>query len=132
MRNTLSVILLAFAGVTGFAQQVPLNALPSRIVGHPLPEQTAINSGSPNLVEGRELAAPQGIALDTDVNPPYLYISDTGNSRILGWRNANSFRNGQPADLVIGQSSFYRTGAGGPSVSGSTFSTAMNGPTGLT
>src|SRR5689334_21274346 len=102
MRYLLSVILLSsFALPAALAQPVPLNALPTRIVGHPLPEQNTINSTAANLVEGREFNAPQGIALDTDVNPPYLYVSDTGNHRILGWRNANSFRNGQPADLVI-------------------------------
>jgi hypothetical protein len=133
MRDTLSVILLAFAGAqAGFAQPVPLNQLPSRIIGHPLPEQANVNSSSPNLVEGREFASPQGIALDTDVNPPYVYVSDTLNNRILGWRSSTSFRNGQPADLVIGQSSFYRTGANGPSVSGSTASTGLNTPSGIT
>ena len=95
MRYLLSVILLSSLAVPVVAQPVPLNALPSRIVGHPLPEPNAIPSTAPNLVEGREFTLPQGIALDLDVNPPYLYVSDTGNHRILGWRNANSFRNGQ-------------------------------------
>jgi uncharacterized protein (TIGR03437 family) len=63
------------------------------------------------------------------VTPNILYVSDTLNNRVLAWKNAQSFRNGQTADLVIGQSDFFRTAAGGP---GTPFSTGLNGPMGLT
>ena len=50
-----------------------------------------------------DLIEPNGIAVDTKATPQHLYIADTQNSRILGWDNADSFANGQAADLVIGQ-----------------------------
>src|SRR5687767_14780436 len=137
MTNATSVFTLAFVGtIAAFAQNpVPLNPLPSRIVGHPLPEQFGVNgrlnSANPNLVEGREFAAPQSVALDLSLTPPAIYVSDTGNHRVLGWRNAASFRNGQVADLVIGQTDLYRTNPEGPSVSGSSFSAGLNSPTGI-
>src|SRR5215470_6668785 len=117
MRYTLTLPLLAGLGaVAGFSQNpVSLNPTPSRIVGHPQPEVLNLNSAAPNLVEGRELFQPQGIALDTSVTPPIVYVSDTGNHRILAWKNATSFQNGQAADLVIGQPDLYRTNPGGPS-----------------
>lgn len=58
-----------------------------------------------NLVEGRELASPQGIAFA----PPYLYVADTLNNRVLGWRDAAHFTNGAMADLVIGQPDRFTT-----------------------
>src|SRR5580692_6181459 len=44
-----------------------------------------------------------GVAVDVNSSPQHLYVADTLNSCILGWNNAESFANGQPADLVIGQ-----------------------------
>lgn len=105
--------LALLSAVASLAQlPVPLNVLPSRVAGH-LPEQMPIPSSNPNLVEGRELFNPIGIALDTSVSPAILYIADNGNQRVLGWRNAVGFRNGAPADLVIGQIDFLHTSAQG-------------------
>jgi uncharacterized protein (TIGR03437 family) len=66
---------------------------------------------APNLVEGRELfiydpltgIAAGGVAVDNSVTPPHLYIADTLNNRILGFRNARTIKPGDLADLVIGQ-----------------------------
>ena len=80
--------------------QSALNLYPSRVVGQ---LQLAIKSNSPNLVEGRELWSPWAVALDTSASPNILYVSDTANNRVLGFRNASSFSNGQPADFVVGQ-----------------------------
>jgi uncharacterized protein (TIGR03437 family) len=60
-------------------------------------------SSAPNLVEGKEFWSPSGIALDKSLSQPGLYVSDTLNNRVLGWRNAASFANGAPADIVVGQ-----------------------------
>ena len=89
-----------FALVGGVSAQVPLNQNPARVLGQ---TQLPLNTLNPNLVEGRELFSPAGIAADTSVSPPILYISDTGNNRVLAWKNSASFQNGQKADLVIGQ-----------------------------
>jgi uncharacterized protein (TIGR03437 family) len=75
----------------------------------------------PNLIEGRELFLSNGsagadVAIDHTSNPPHLYIADTLNHRILGFKDARSVKPGQKADLVIGQtdlggqpgSRFYR------------------------
>ena len=131
MRHNLFLAFgLAFAGASASFPQalVPLNAIPSRIVGHPQPELLSVISSAPNLVEGRELWGPNGIALDTSVTPNILYVSDTFNNRVLAWKNATGFTSGQPADLVIGQQDFYRTSAQGP---GQQFQTGLNSPTGL-
>src|ERR1039457_1222382 len=107
----ISVLTLAFAGaVTAFAQ-ITLNSVPSRSIGSPALNITSL---SPNLVEGREFYSPQSVALDTSVSPPIIYVSDTGNNRVLAWQNANSFQSGQFADLQIGQPDFLTTFPGGP------------------
>ena len=108
---------------------VPINAIPSRIVGHPNSEQNSgLASYNPNLVEGRELWNPQGIALDTSVSPPILYVADGNNNRILAWKNATNFQTGAHADLVIGQQDFFHTNAQGP---GTVMQTGLYGPSGL-
>jgi uncharacterized protein (TIGR03437 family) len=120
-----SVLFLTLLGATPGFPQVTLNSVPSRAIGQSIliPE-----SGNPNLVEGRELFAPQGIAVDNSVSPPIVYVADTGNNRVLAWKNAASFSNGAVADLVIGQPDKYSTVQYGP---GTTFSTGLNYPTGL-
>jgi len=42
-------------------------------------------------VEGREFYSPQGIAVDNSATPPIVYVADTGNNRVLAWKNAASF-----------------------------------------
>ena len=60
---------------------------------------------------------PTGVALDLNVTPNHLYVAEQTKHRILGYRNAASFVNNQPADIVIGQPDFYSSicnQAGGP------------------
>ena len=123
--NYTSVLFLTLFGATAGFAQVTLNPVPSRAIGQAIliPE-----SGNPNLVEGRELYAPQGIAVDNSASPSIVYVADTGNNRVLAWKNAASFSNGAPADLVIGQPDKYSTAPYGP---GTTFSTGLYSPTGL-
>jgi uncharacterized protein (TIGR03437 family) len=122
--------VVALIGATSAVSQT-LNSLPSRVLGHPNPEQVAnVVTASPNLVEGRELFQPAGLALDTSVAPPILYVSDTRNNRVLAWKNAASFSNGAFADLVIGQNDLFSTLAQGPS--GSTLLIGFSAPSGLT
>ena len=85
---------------------VTLNGSPSRQIGQPL---LIPKTGNPNLVEGRELWSPTGIAFDFAASPPYVYVADTLNNRVLAWKNSTGFTNGQPADLVIGQPDKYTT-----------------------
>ena len=100
--------------------QITLNSLPTRTVGHPvtpLLEQNTLYSSAPNLVEGRELYSPRGVAVDTSVTPSPIYVADTFNSRVLGWKDASAFASGQMADIVIGQNDFFTTWPEGPNTS---------------
>ncbi|MDQ6699507.1 MAG: hypothetical protein M3Z36_04910 [Acidobacteriota bacterium] len=106
-----------------------LNQSPTRVIGQTR-VQLQPSSFSQNLVEGRELAQPQGIALDMSANPAYLYVSDTANNRVLGFRNSAAFANGQHADIVIGQPDFFTTVPQGPSRQGAR-STGLSSPVGL-
>jgi uncharacterized protein (TIGR03437 family) len=84
--------------------------------------QPAFFTDAPNLVEGREFFftdgsaatiagvaarffAGSGMAFDGN----RLYVTDTLNHRILGFRDFRAFKNGDRADLVIGQPDFLRT-----------------------
>jgi len=136
MKNIQSIALPAIlisAAQFISAQTTPpstiFNPAPSRIVGQALLQQSGILTASAtNLVEGRELNRPQGIALDTSVSPPILYVADFGNNRVLAWKNAFGFGKGDFADLVIGQRDKISTGAQGP---GSNLSSGLFGPTGI-
>ncbi len=59
-----------------------------------------------NLIDGIGLFNPESVAVDTSVSPNRLYVADTDNSRVLGYKNVNTFVNGGAADLVIGQPDF--------------------------
>lgn len=123
--SVLSFVLLN--ATAGYAQSsnVTLNLTPSRSVGT---AQLLIGSTSPNLVEGRELYNPRGIALDTSVTPPILYVSDFSNNRVLAWKDASSLTNGKKADLAVGQPDLTTTLAAGP---GTSFTTGLNHPMGI-
>jgi len=132
MKNTalylLSFLLLTPSSVLlGQAPlgQIPLNPAPTRVVG-----QNGLFQSGVNLVEGREFNQPNGVALDLNVSPPILYVADSANNRVLGFRNANTFSNGQKADIVIGQVDLQSTSQQGPRGAGFRL-TGLTGPTGL-
>jgi uncharacterized protein (TIGR03437 family) len=117
----ISLAAAAFAAVAAFAQ-IPLNPTASRALGH---ARVQLSTGEPNLVEGRELNRPQAVAVGAD---GALYVSDTFNNRVLGWRNASAFDNGAPADIVIGQRDRFTTATLGPAGG---FTSGLTAPTGL-
>ena len=131
-----SIFLFFFFLTASFAPvifaQVIFNPTPTRVIGQ---DSAQANNLNPNLVEGREFFVPEGIALDTSTSPPSLYVSDTSNNRVLGFRNAASFANGQLADLVLGQPDLHTTLAAGPVASGtqpaSIPTTGMTSPSGI-
>ncbi len=106
--------------------QVPtvFNTLPSRTFGQARADAT---TGSPNLVEGREFYLPQSVAIDKSANPPRIWVADTVNNRVLGWKNAAAITKATPADIVLGQLDLQSTVPGGPAFSGQ--STGFTGPT---
>jgi uncharacterized protein (TIGR03437 family) len=115
----LAVFFCVFAVVQATAQ-VPINPSPSRSLGH---AKLTLTSAEPNLVDGKELNAPHGVAVDTVNN--ILYVADTFNNRVLAWRNASGFQTGAPASFVVGQRDRQTTFTLGP---GSNFSSGLFGP----
>ena len=63
----------------------------------------------PNLVDAIGEHSPGGIAIDAASQPPrrHLYVADTVNNRVLGWRDVAAFAAAQPADIVIGQPDLF-------------------------
>ena len=127
-----STVLIAAAQY--LEAQTVFNPLPSRIVGQAVLQQTGVLTATAiNLVEGKELAAPQAVAVDTTVSPPILYVVDAANNRVLAWKNASSFTKGAPfADKVIGQRDLLSTSPQGPAVSSSSLSTGLFQPVAAT
>ena len=72
-----------------------------------------------NLVEGHEFNLSGSVwgsaILDYSATPPHLYVADTQNNRILGFKDFTTVQNGQKADVVIGQPDFFRTVVNYPS-----------------
>ncbi|MBZ5676497.1 MAG: hypothetical protein LAP61_19850 [Acidobacteriia bacterium] len=100
------------ASVPVWAQVSPtINELPSREFG----QAQLLNpptSGAPNLIEGRELNTPLGVAFAPSGGP--MYVADTSNHRVLAWRTPASLTKGNQADLVIGQRDFVSNPPQGP------------------
>lgn len=106
---------------------------PLKVLGDPQFVGTASNptqftTNGPNWVEGREFSLPLGVALDTSVSPPNVYISDGGNNRVLGFQYTTQLRAGSAADVVIGQVDKY---ANLPSTQNGRPTTGLNLPSGL-
>lgn len=118
--------LLAASLPAALGQVSPdINPAPSRQFGQLDLDQP---SAGANLLEGRELNAPSGIAVDTSVNPPIIYVADTLNSRVLAWRGVDAASRGAKADKVIGQRDFVSSSPQGPS---SNLRTGLSVPTGV-
>jgi uncharacterized protein (TIGR03437 family) len=126
MRVALASLFFCISTALPSFAQIALNPLPTRVIGQ---DSLTLNNLNPNLVEGREFLSPQGIALDLTTNPPGLYVSDSGNNRVLAFRSALSFSNGARADFVIGQLDLLTTLAQGPGRT--TRTTGLTSPVGL-
>src|SRR5439155_9346374 len=93
------VIVMPYAGGT--------LAPATRVLG-----QDSFASNQPNLIEGREFnfnvlgLIDSALALDTTGDAPHLYVSDPGNHRVLGFKDARTLKAGDAADIVIGQPDF--------------------------
>jgi len=94
--------------------------------------QSNFSANGPNQVKATGMSAPSRIAVDYSQSPYALYVADTGNHRVLVWKNAVGFRNGDPADLVIGQPDFH-TGIANVDTRGSLTpsSTSLSSPMGI-
>lgn len=80
------------------AANAQLSTSAYRALGQPDLRQNGLN-----MVEGLELLTPTGLALDNRGGQLRIYISDTGNHRVLAWPDARSYQNGDAPALVLGQ-----------------------------
>jgi len=126
MRNLRPLLVLLFLFV--FSQ---FSLFPGISSSQTFPDSTAdVVIGQSNFTTGTSgttqttFNRATGMALDTTVSPPILYIADRDNHRILGYYNYLFIQTGAPADFVIGQSD-YVTGTSGLS------STEFNQPQGI-
>ena len=124
-------MVLAVASLPVMAQVSPdINILPSRQFGHSL-LSLGKQTDSPNLVEARGLNIPRAIVFDTSSSPPIVYVADTGNHRVLAWKNPANLTKGNPADKVIGQRDFSTALPGGPGSQGGLTSAGLTSPQSL-
>ncbi len=72
--------------------------------------QSSLDRNGVNQPKANSLYGPRAVAVDFSTVPNRLYVADTNNSRVLGWRRVPAFEKGAPADLVIGQPDFLSTG----------------------
>ncbi len=79
--------------------------LPDRVLG-----QVNFVNLAANFVDARALWEFGAVTIDPSSTPNHLYVIDSQNNRVLGWKNAPGFSNGSPADIVIGQPDFNSNG----------------------
>ena len=143
IRHNIWMVAAVVASIAGPAVgQGQIGVLPGRIWGQLARPATvagylAPSSTVPNLVEGREFSQPQGVAADTSGAAPALYVADTQNNRVLGWKDASALQDaksgkwGTRADVVIGQLDFTSTNpySQASSKSRTAFSSGLSSPT---
>lgn len=127
MRPFRFTVLLFLTFLLNGTAQITLNPQPTRVIGQ---LSTTLSSVNPNLVEGREFETPEDVVVDASRNPAPVYVADSGNNRVLGFRSATGFANGQLADIVIGQPDFFTTFQQGPAAN-STRTTGLTSPEGM-
>ena len=97
--------------VLAFPRQGASYTAATRLVG-----QLDFPFNAVNLIEGREVYFPfssgigaAGLVVDGNSTPPHLYVADTANNRILGFKDARTVQQGSHADIVIGQPDFFHS-----------------------
>ena len=114
MRSLYSYLFLTSAFAATAGAQIVLDPSPARVAGHSATtpaEQLVVTNLNPNFGASGGIYSPQGVAVDISGSSPILYVADTGNDRILAWKNATSatLTNLQSPDLIIGQPNPYST-----------------------
>jgi sugar lactone lactonase YvrE len=72
-----------------------------------------------NRLDSRGLFYPWGVAIDASRSPNGIWILDTNNNRVLGWRDVTALRNGARADIVLGQPDAFTNGCNTGGISAS-------------
>jgi sugar lactone lactonase YvrE len=91
--------------------------------------QSDLTHNMTNFGGAMGVAAPGAVAVDRVSSPNHLYVADTNNNRVLGYRSVIAFRNGAPADIILGQPDFFAKLQNGSL--NSPGATTLNGPLGL-
>src|SRR5260221_8490412 len=124
-RLLLATVLVIFAAIVGIAG-TPGSAgdtTADLVLG-----QLNFTSANPHRPSAVQLSGPWAAAIDTSVSPNRLFVADTANNRVLGFKSVSSLTNGQSADLVIGQPDYV---SGAPNRGAATPTAAsLNIPTG--
>ena len=92
--------VLILAASVGHAQTAG-NPTPSLLLG-----QVDFTHDIPNFGGPASLANPIAVAID---GSGHLYVADSQNNRVLGWKNASALKRGASSDLVIGQPVLFST-----------------------
>jgi hypothetical protein len=66
-----------------------------RVLGQPDGAHAACNTIDPEAIN-----QPNAVAIDKSVSPNRLYVTDTGNNRVLGYSSISALLNGYPSSLV--------------------------------
>jgi sugar lactone lactonase YvrE len=66
--------------------------------------QTTFSRNMDNGGGAQALSKPASVAVDA---AGHVYVADSGNNRVLGWKSATALANGAAADTVIGQLGYF-------------------------
>jgi len=89
---------LAIAGTPG----IPGDTTADAVTG-----QRSLTLRGINFINAVSLSSPAGLAIDGSITPHRLFVADPNNNRVLAFPDADSFVNGEPATVVLGQGDFF-------------------------
>ena len=93
--------------------------------------QPDLSSNGANEIKPTSINAAFKMAIDYSKAPYPLYVSDTGNNRVLIWKDSAHFKTGAPADLVIGQPDLTTAFANADSATSLPTNTSLSHPRGI-
>ena len=96
MRSSHLLVFFTFACGISNAQ---ISNTAYRVLGQPDLRQNGLNQ-----VQGNGFNSPSALCLFASGIGTHIYISDTDNSRVLGWNDVNSYQTGDPPGIILGQS----------------------------
>ena len=86
-------LMIAFA-IIGAALVAPSIAMQGDTIANRVLGQIDLTHNGLNLIDAAGMWRPEAVAIDASVTPNRLYVSDNGNSRILGYKDVATFVNG--------------------------------------
>ncbi len=117
-RARFAAVVIALAATGALAVGVRLPALAGNGAAQLVLGQNDFVHAMPNLGGPSGLYGPEGVAVDNSVSPNRVYVADSFNNRVLGWRSVSELAGGAPADLVLGQPDFNSSQADGGTMAG--------------